>query len=436
MKIVVGSNFMALLTAIVLKRNNPSEEVHLANIGSSFGGNSRSFMYKGRLIDFGMQTYYDCGIKWADELVREALTASRVKYNEFAWPDHDPCITWQKGKIHSSVYPIHSHSYDFNDYERTFSELAVLEPGNDNLKDVLVANFGEKIWEDVFQPIAQKYCSTNIKDLSVVSLAAVPWGRICAPHLSDEELLKRPELFSKIAFSDSKYIPMENGNRMRSTIYPKDGGIAAIVNCLKSLAISIGVYVRENLKMEDISYHNERLIVCNLEAEQVFWALPNKLLNSLVNSGFQAGKGLPFAGSHVGVYCEEGFNEASAHYLLSFDDDSIFRMTFYGNLAGEHCQSHASVELLTPPDKFDEAELTNFFKRAKLIGEAAECHYSMPSPSPWPISYKAGYTREREHEEEILRHYIKNLTLLNANPSKASIMQTPTLNNRLREVHS
>lgn len=426
---------MALITAIALKRNNPGEEIQLSNIGPSFGGNSKSFIFEGRAIDFGMQTYFDCGIKWVDEIVREAMEASKLEYNEFSWPNHDPCITLQKGELYSSVFPVHSSDYDLNDYERVFSELPVLELGNDRLKDVLVAYFGNEIWKEVFLPIAQKFCSTNIDDLSAVSLSAVPWGRIYNSNLSDEELVKRPGLFSKIAVSDSNYIPTNNENYKRNTIYPKNGGIAAVIECLKSLAISLDIDIKENLKWEDISYKNERLIICGAEADQVFWTLPNKRLNLLVNNEFQASGGLPFSGSHIGVYCEQGFNETRAHYLLSFDDDDIFRMTFYGNLAGEHYQSYASVELLSSPDDFSENELTDFCKKVGLISEGARCKFSVPSYSPWPISFKAGYTQERDHEEELLKRRIKNLTLLNANPAKSSIMQTPTLRSRLIEVN-
>ena len=74
MELVVGSNLTALLMAIALKKYDRNKNVALANFGPKFGGNSQSFKFKNQSIDLGMQTFYECGVVWADKLVKEALT--------------------------------------------------------------------------------------------------------------------------------------------------------------------------------------------------------------------------------------------------------------------------------------------------------------------------------------------------------------------------
>ena len=430
MKLVAGSNIMAWIVAIALKKNSSREKVALVNFGSVFGGNSRSFPFKDQFIDFGMQTFYECGIGWADEIVREALNASNVEYNEYKWPYHDPCVTWQHGRIYNSVYPVHQSDMSISLYKNTFTGLQPAKPDNDCLRDNIVGNFGEKIWCNVFKPIAKKFTVGSLDDLSIVSLAPIPTDRILATQLKDEELLQNPALFSKLAFSDPANIP-KSIRKKRSTLYPKKGGIAAIIGALKFLAIKHGVEIYNNLNWEDVSFKNGKIDILELKPAEVFWTLRNKPLFEITGITALGSGPSPFSGTHVGVFCERGFKVPDSHYLLSFDEDPIFRLTFYGNLAGEHCKSYASIELLIAPDKFDAVQITQFLKRSQLIDQDATCEYTTPKFSPWPISFKKGYIRQCAIEEAELSKKITNLVLLNSNPSIGSIMQTPTLSSRL-----
>lgn len=433
MKIVAGSNFMSWITAIYLKKANPKLEVALLNFGKVFGANSQSYKFMNKHIDFGMQTYYECGVDWADQIVREALSYSDCPFNEFEWPHHDPCITWQNGKIYNTVYPVYQSNMTIDDYIKSQTKKKISPINNDNLRDNLVDKYGELIWEDVFLPIVKKYTVGDIANLSIVSLAPLPIDRILDPGISDNELINNPELFSKLAFKDSGNIPKKNIKK-RSTIYPKSGGIAEIINCLKALAENYGVQVYNNYDFKNLSVKNKILSILPFKADEIFWTLPNKHLNELIDFQSPLVEVNPFKGCHFAVFCEKGFKVSKAHYLLSYDDDPVFRITFYGNLSGDHANCYASVELLIEPEMFNEVEVTEFFKHAGLIDQDAMCTFSTPKFSPWPISFNQGYIKARAVEEENLINNIKNLVLLNANPVNGSIMQTPTLANRLKLI--
>lgn len=433
MELIAGSSFMGWLVAIALKKHDNSKQVVLTNFGSKIGGNSQSFKFKNQFVDRGMQTFYECGISWADELIKEALTAANIDFNEFVWPWHDPCMTWQHGRLYSSVYPVHQSGMSINEYQQAFAKLRTLHPKSDGLKESIVCEFGEDIWHSVFRPIAEKFTVGNVNDLSIASIAPLPMDRISAPQLSDKELADKKELLSRIAFSSPESIPSENYKK-RSTIYPKHGGIASLVVALKALAEKYGVEIWDNLAWSDLQILDGQLVILDFKPDKVFWTLPNRRLSMLTPDSISVSPPSPFTGCHVAVFCEKGFKAQKAHYLLSFDDDPIFRVTFYGNLAGDHAASYASVELLIAPEKINKIEITKFFKKAGLIDNDAECEFSAPTLSPWPISFNKGYIHEREIEEQILKKKIVNLVLLNSNPAKSSMMQTPTLSNRLRMV--
>lgn len=431
MKIVIGTNFMAWLAAIGLKKHRMHQRVLLASFGSQVGGNSQSFKFKNQFVDRGMQTFYECGIEWADDIVREALQESNIEFNEFPWPHHDPCLTWQHGQLYDSVYPVHRSKMSLEDYEKEFSRCSEHPTEGDGLIENMVSTFGKNIWDNVFYKIATKFSVGDLSDLSIASLAPLPTDRILAPHLSDRELRNKPGLISKIAFSNPTNIP-KSQSKVRSTIYPKQGGIRSLIFALRNLAIIYGVEVRENISWDQLKVSKGRLTLGDFTPEQVLWTLPNRQLSRLVDTGAFVPPPAPFTGSHLVAYIKGGLNTKNAHYLLSYDDDAIFRITFYGNLVGKSASTHASVELLIPPESVNEDQILEFFYKCRLIDKREECAFSPPSPSPWPISFPKGYTEKRGFEEKFLIEKIPNLVLLNSNPAKASVMQTPTLFNRLQ----
>ena len=54
------------------------------------------FEFKNQFIDYGMQTYYETGIQWADDIVKDSLGLMEIKYNKFEWPNHDISKSFQK----------------------------------------------------------------------------------------------------------------------------------------------------------------------------------------------------------------------------------------------------------------------------------------------------------------------------------------------------
>lgn len=433
MHLVVGSNILAWLLAIGLKKFDKSKCVLVANIGSHFGGNSQSFKFQDIYVDRGMQTFYDSGVVWADEIIREALIYSGTEFNQFKWPDHDPCLVWHHGKLTETVYPIHKADWSIYDYIEKFKNLKDNNIDNDSLERHLTSRFGSEIWSSILESIAKKFTIGELSDLSIVSLAPIPLDRVIASQIPDELLARFPELWDRIGFHDNINIPKENYKQL-STIYPKYGGIKSLIDSLIALAEKYGVVIKSDVSLSDIAVVNKKIQFYGAEPDSVYWTIPNKHLLSFFDVGKVLTPPMPISGSLVVAYCSSGFNVSKSHYLLSYGEDPIFRITFYGSLAGKHANSYVTVELLQAPNEFVADELLKFFRTTRLIDENAECIFSSPTPSPWPISFSKGYTAQRADEERVLKENIMNLVPMNSNPANSSIMQTPTLSDRLRSI--
>ena len=82
MKLVVGSNFIAWITAIRLRQLNPAEPVCLVEFGKTYGGNAKSLITPFGTVDLGMQTFFESEVSWANEIVCQAVLASDTKLDE------------------------------------------------------------------------------------------------------------------------------------------------------------------------------------------------------------------------------------------------------------------------------------------------------------------------------------------------------------------
>lgn len=434
MKLVVGSNFIAWITAIRLRQLNPLEPVCLLEFGKTYGGNSKSLATPFGTVDLGMQTFFESEVSWANEIVWEAITESQLDVNYFKWPNHDPGLTSQNNELFGGLHPIHNEHWSVKNYETAFVQMVENQGDINKLEDAVSAlkrTFGREIYESSLHSIVEKFTCSAPETLSMTSLDAIPLGRIQSISISDEDLLKSPLLRSRIAFKDSALIP-RSLVKNSGTIYPKSGGIAALIDTLVSFAQRHGVTTLSNMGGVGISLSKRRLVIEGFEeASEVFWCIQNEQISSLLGLQEISHYSKPVSGSYMVIKSDAGFYSQNAHYLLSYDEDQIFRLTFNGNLAGESSSSLATVEMVVPPQDVHLGDLKTKLVNLSLVPEDSNLQFLEPMPVKWPISYKAGYESVRELEELEIKSEVDGLHLMNSNPAYSSIMQTPTMQLRL-----
>tara|TARA_B100000035_G_scaffold266141_2_gene238757 strand:+ start:574 stop:1893 length:1320 start_codon:yes stop_codon:yes gene_type:complete len=431
---VVGSNILAWITAIRLKQKYPKEEVTLINFGPNMGGNSRSFEFKNQFIDYGMQTYYETGIQWADDIVKDSLGLMEIKYNKFEWPNHDISKSFQNGRVSNSIFPeinIGNWSIEKLKDELTKSNNEFsLKDYQDDLEMYYKERYGNLIWEKI-KKIAEKFTnSESLDNLSQISLAPLPLDRINVPEVSDFQLLQEPSLWNLIAFKESSNIPKKLYKNV-STIYPTEGGIYSLILALHSFASSLGIKIILNAKEEIINLKKSSLQIEGKKEQKVFWCIPNKLFQQSLETDLGI-KPKPFNGSFVAFAYDGGTLSKNLHYLLSYEDDPIFRITFYRGLVGERSKEFGSIELLSSVDEYDEIFLIKRLEEMGVIDDKNKISFSEIKFSPWPITFQQGYKYQCKQVEDEIKSKFKNVILMNSNPINSSIMQTPTLTHRLQ----
>jgi hypothetical protein len=431
---VIGSNILAWITAIRLKQKYSNKEVSLINFGPNVGGNSRSFEFKNQFIDYGMQTYYETGIQWADDIVKNSLELSEKKYNKFEWPNHDISKSFQNGHVSNSIFPeinIGDWSIEKLKDELTKSNKKIsLKDHQDNLEIYYKKRFGNLIWGQI-KKIAKKFTNNeSLNNLSQISLAPLPFDRINIQEVSDSQLIQEPSLWHLLAFKESSNIPKKSHKNV-STIYPVEGGIYTLIRALQSLASSLGVKIFLNAKEEIINFKKNSIEIWEKDQEKVFWCITNKIFLQNLEGDFSI-KPKPFNGSFVAFAYDGGTLSRNLHYLLSYEDDPIFRITFYRGLVGERSKEFGSIELLSSVDEYDETYLKKRLEEMEVIDNKNKISFSDVKFSPWPITFEEGYKYQCKLVEDEINSKFKNVTLMNSNPNNSSIMQTPTLTHRLK----
>ena len=157
-----------------------------------------------------------------------------------------------------------------------------------------------------------------------------------------------------------------------------------------------------------------------------FWCIPNKLFQQSLETDLGI-KPKPFNGSFVAFAYDGGTLSKNLHYLLSYEDDPIFRITFYRGLVGERSKEFGSIELLSSVDEYDEIFLIKRLEEMGVIDDKNKISFSKIKFSPWPITFQQGYKYQCKQVEDEIKSKFKNVILMNSNPINSSIMQTPTL---------
>lgn len=438
MFLVVGSNILSWITAIKVKLGHPSEDVCLIDFSSTLGGNSRSNLFEHQWVDNGMQTYYDTGINWADEIVRRALNINNTEYSEFFWPNHDIASSLQNGIIEKSVFPsveMNSNSDYLLNLEK--NNVDTKKPSNDSSDDIapfFIDRYGHNVWESCIKRIAKKYTSIDYRDASLVSLAALPLNRIILKNFNDDLLMSSKYLQDRVAFQSAKNIPVSE-RFARATIYPKEGGIHNLINALRNYAEKVNVRIIASFDPKKLNIKSGALHVDTDMPKICYWGVSNKILLQNLNLLIPDRGPIPMNGSQVSIYAAGGFRSNDLHYLLSYDDDDIFRLTFYGGLGVVNGNEFATIELLVPPNQVSLSSIELWLKKHKFLSANQSCVFSRVHASPWPVTHRKGYVAYKAHEEREISKSISNVVLMNANPAIASVMQTPTIQARLRSTY-
>ena len=159
--------------------------------------------------------------------------------------------------------------------------------------------------------------------------------------------------------------------------------------------------------------------------------MPNKLFQQSLETDLGI-KPKPFNGSFVAFAYDGGTLSKNLHYLLSYEDDPIFRITFI-EAWWERGQKNLDLSnLLSSVDEYDEIFLIKRLEEMGVIDDKNKISFSKIKFSPWPITFQQGYKYQCKQVEDEIKSKFKNVILMNSNPINSSIMQTPTLTHRLQ----
>ena len=271
--VVVGAGISGLLSAYLLKSNDPSRDVWLIEKDDEFGGILKSYNYQDErgVFDMGIHTVYDTGIKELDDLIKSFIP--KEEWIELSGRKRDFGGSYYNKFLQKNVAYIDVRNCDKAKQDEYIEDFLSNINKNDpdtatNAKEYFNFKYGEKLTKDIFEKIVGKLYSFPLEETHSFIAQLLPLGRIV---LLEDDVMKvvgkSVSIRNSIGFTDQLSVP-EEFVASKSAWYPKAYGmqtyIAAIISKLKEIGVNTlnSSFVKSSTRNEDDSLD---LIVSSVE---------------------------------------------------------------------------------------------------------------------------------------------------------------------------
>lgn len=415
--LIVGGGITGLISAIVAQKSG--KQAILIESSSAVGGlwSSRKIKLGGQEVelDNGLRLpvlsedeKWDCEIFFNNKIDFEWINFS-------GWPREASAFNGKFVEQSSCVDARHLGAETLSGcIEQMVAARVAIEGETENEEKAwpndrafIEAHYGKGFADHVFEPILKGITGLPLSELAHGScMTFVPRRLIMCD--SDQIVSfnsKFPQLLSFVAHADHSSLPPQ---MVKKFIYPARGSIACWVEALHRHLIAIGVDVKLNTKITQISSAPDNAIAVELssgekyQAKSIIWSIPPVLLASQFKElGLTAMRPdfLNLSIHHLKV--DMASSNVWPQYMLNFEQNpAFFRSIFWDNITGKS-DNIISFEVLHDNDYISASELkklgTRAFEQLKDIGclrrsakikdQVATNHcYSLPKITP---EYKA-----------------------------------------------
>lgn len=435
--VISGSGLSSLITAKLLSKRYPKANIHLIEKENAIGGQFGSVNYgDNQIFDFGMHIYYESCIREIDELFYETLPLN--EWNVLEGNLKDAAGLFYNNKLQTLTPYIDLRNFSEekkNEYLcEIFKNIEITkgksEPENTNAFEIIKHRFGEKICNEIFEPIFYKLYKTNLKNLDVIATRLTTINRLA---LFSEELMlelnKSDLIRERLCFPNQYSMPNYRNSDQRG-FYPKKFGMFSVLDKLKFDLEKKGVKFYLSTSISDIEVKEKKINSINLtngvkleNIESLFWTAGLPPLAKLLDINFSD---LTYdKQKNKAFYVNLTFNKNpemdKLYYFYCFDEGfKTFRVTNYYN----YCNDAASrggfpicVEIWNNVDDSDDSDLIikktlEELKQFGIINSEYEVLFSKAAPvigAGFPLPSCTNISFMNSIRDRILDENISNL---------------------------
>ena len=439
--VIVGGNIIGMIAALRLKDEKPSSEVILVEPGKAIGANMRTTEFQGQIFDQGMQNWYDTGIDWVDNYVRDALEHAQIEYTAQLWPFHDNSgIHFNNSIQYNSPYLNVSHFPEIEQIKKTVFKNArqqVVDKGM-TFREYLINRFGFSENNQQVSELIRRYNSPDNQEQSSCFSYMLPMDRVLIDSVTEKEIALLPRLREYVATPHKHDVPAGRNSR-KFTIYPTRGGISKLVDAFKSLLESKNIIIKTSCEVKYQNVKNSIQIIHNneeLKCDHIIWGANLNFFQKYTFSEYKNKEmGLKKLGSSVVHVCtEQVITNKNLIYLFDLCKTPFNRITFYGELTKqERDYNRATFELIRTPENYKD-QIKKFLYSNDFISSGA-IHCSDATSLPWPPYFPIGYEDSQAQLSEFAKSVNNIDTLIASDASRSSVLMFPTAGRVFRESY-
>lgn len=435
---ILGGNLICMITAIKIRQMYPNAQICIAETSDSIGGNMRSEELFGDFYDIGMQNWYDTGITWVDALVREVWEGMDLAFHK--WPNHDNCglITNYGINTSSPYFNVDNDEKIENVLKFIMSEEPLLDYETmHSLEDYFRFRFGLGRNNKIVNDIIEKF-SLNGEIPSHHFAKMLPLDRVLSDEISDELISVKTKLGNLVGHNQKSNINPNLESRAKYVIYPRNGGVMALVEAFKQRLLSDRIDIHTNVTLDFDSEKSLLYIFDNagkeLSSTNLVWGLNLNVLERFIDNDriFTSAKPYPFSGNICHIKSSTPLNDRGLFYLFDYSKSPVYRLSFYGTLTNkEHDYHRATIEFI---DQVNDVQGTviDYLRHYNLIG-SQDIEISPVKNLRWPLFLPVG----ADENISVLDEFTDNISnikfKINSDFTKGSMLMKPTALRVLRE---
>lgn len=344
--VLVGSGLPTLILALKMSQDRPDLKIALVEKGPKLGGSYSTYDYgsEGGLFDHGMHIIYESCDERIDRVIRGILPME--EWNSLEGNRKDIAGIYYHGTVQEgSPYP------DLRGFPREKQKLYVdslfshiaskpKENLNSTAKAYFESHFGETIANGIFAPIMKKLYGENLADLDVLATKLTAVNRVvCFDKDRMLELMKDPEIRSRVAYPDQLTLPPYRDNTQRG-FYPRKFGMRHVIKAIEKTLTDRGVEIFLNSQIKEIRNNPESVESIrfsagakeyDLKVDALYWsagplALGHQMGLRLESPPVEKGK----TAVYVNLRFDRPVHMGELYYFYCFDEPfSTFRVTNY-----------------------------------------------------------------------------------------------------------
>ena len=379
--LIVGGGIIGIALSKFLSLNKKNK-ITILDSSHSLGGFLKSVKYRNMAFDLGTHYIKETGNKNLDKILFKKIKKKWIKINFIKSGNF-----FKKKIIEQNQF---INLKEINQYQMALKEIIKkrkIKKKFNNEFENCINSFGPIITKKIISPILFKYTGLKLKKVPIGLSAKFALGRMIINNNQLTYKLKKNKRFNKFIAYESN----EEGLAKVKSYYPKKGCLDEFIKLMlpKKVKILLNKQIKNfNIKnnfIKEIIFTNDE----TMKFDKIFWTVPREAFNKILGIPEKKKPLQKIFWQFVNLTSNRKFKSKCFYLNIHDPKTNLYRITLYNNLQKNQKLIRATLESISPKNKFHKPEfLKRYLIKIGLISNKQKIKFINSVIIPINISLK------------------------------------------------